>query len=63
MRALLQRAIRSQVYPITGAISQGPFVSPLRADDLRDLGVTHVLNVSECASDLPCGVGGFREVA
>jgi hypothetical protein len=29
---------------------------------LLDIGVTHILNVSECASELACGEGGFREV-
>lgn len=47
---------------ITQVLSIGPFVSPERVELLRASGVTHVLNVSDAASEVTAGGGSFREV-
>jgi protein-tyrosine phosphatase len=58
-----QQALRTQVFPITRAILQGPFAVKARADDLRAAGVTHVLNVGEAPSVLQAVDGPFHEIA
>jgi protein-tyrosine phosphatase len=58
-----RQLLRTQVYPVTRGICVGPFASRPRQADLRECGVTHVLNVSESPS-LPVEEGaGFIEVA
>lgn len=44
---------------ITKALSVGPFASPERAKDLLEVGVTHVLNVSDGPSAVGTGAGSF----
>lgn len=62
-RPTFRELMRTQIFPITRGISQGPFASPPRSDDLLAAGVTHILNVGESPSVLRAGEGSFREVA
>jgi protein-tyrosine phosphatase len=50
------------MFRITQCLSVGPFASSERAGKLRAAGVTHVLNVSDAASELSAA-DGFAEVA
>jgi protein-tyrosine phosphatase len=50
------------VFRITQCLSVGPFASPQRAGQLLGAGVTHVLNVSDVASEVS-PAHGFAEVA
>jgi hypothetical protein len=51
------------MYRVTRVLSVGPFASPDRAKTLRAAGVTHVLNVSDAASQINSVDYGFRRVA
>ena len=50
------------MFRITQCLSLGPFASPERAESLLAAGVTHVLNVSDKASEVTKG-SGFSGVA
>lgn len=50
------------MYRITRVLSVGRFATPERAVELRAAGVTHVLNVSDSASEVGAATGGFRAV-
>jgi protein-tyrosine phosphatase len=50
------------MYRITRVLSVGPFASADRADELLAAGVTHVLNVSDAASEIISSETGFKEV-
>jgi protein-tyrosine phosphatase len=51
------------MYRITRVLSVGPFASPERAEKLLAAGVTHVLNVSDAASEIIAPETGLKEVA
>ncbi|HJZ56334.1 MAG TPA: hypothetical protein VKE74_15315 [Gemmataceae bacterium] len=51
------------MYRITQVLSFGPFASSERAEMLLAAGVTHVLNVSDAASEVKSGKGSFAGVA
>lgn len=51
------------MYRITKVLSVGPFASPERAEMLLAAGVTHVLNVSDAASEVLASPHGFKDVA
>src|SRR5262245_16367456 len=51
------------MYRITRVLSIGPFASPERAEQLRAAGVTHVLNVSDAASEISASESGCKNVA
>ncbi len=50
------------MYRITECLSVGPFALPERAEKLRAMGVTHVLNVSDVQNQIS-SADGFAEVA
>jgi hypothetical protein len=51
------------MFRITECLSVGPFASAQRAEKLLAAGVTHVLNVSDGASEIGASEHGFRGVA
>jgi protein-tyrosine phosphatase len=51
------------MYRVTRVLSVGPFASPERAETLLAAGVTHVLNVSDAASEIISSERGFKGVA
>ena len=51
------------MFRVTRVLSVGPFASPERVEALRAAGVTHVLNVSDSASQILAPECGFRSVA
>lgn len=50
------------MYRITRVLSVGRFATPERAEELRAIGVTHILNVSSGPSQVAASENGFREV-
>jgi protein-tyrosine phosphatase len=50
------------MYRITRVLSIGRFATPERTEDLRAVGVTHILNVSESPSAVRASSDGFRAV-
>lgn len=55
-------AFAHRVYPVTRRIAIGQFATPQRAQYLRKIGVTHILNVGEAASVVSAKTEGFSEV-
>lgn len=51
------------MYRITQVLSVGRFATPERAEILRAMRVTHILNVSSGPSQVSAADGGFHEVA
>jgi protein-tyrosine phosphatase len=51
------------MYRITQVLSVGPFASPERAELLRAAGVTHILNVSDFASEITAAESGFKQIS
>lgn len=51
------------MYRITRVLSIGPFASPERVETLLAAGVTHLLNVSDAASEIIASENGFKKVA
>jgi hypothetical protein len=51
------------MHRITQVLSVGPFASAQRAEQLLAAGVTHLLNVSDSASEIVAAEVGFREIA
>lgn len=54
--------LQYQISAITKRLFLGPFLTPSRAAYLRELGVTHVLNVCEAPSIVSDGDGDFCEI-
>lgn len=54
--------LNHQVSAITKRLFLGPFLTPARAEYLRELGITHVLNVGEAPSVITCAEAGFTEM-
>lgn len=54
--------LNHQVSAVTERLLVGPFLVPARASYLRELGVTHVLNVGEAPSFLSPADTGFLEI-
>ncbi len=50
------------IFAITKCLWLGPFASPQRLVQLREAGITHVLNVSEAPSVLIAGQSGLADV-
>jgi protein-tyrosine phosphatase len=50
------------IFPITKCLWLGPFASPQRLAQLRNAGITHVLNVSEAPSVLTVSQSGLAEI-
>jgi hypothetical protein len=54
--------LKHQVCAITKRLFLGPFLTPVRAAYLRELGVTHALNVGEASSVVTPASCGFAQV-
>lgn len=50
------------IFQITRCLWLGPFASPQRINQLREVGITHVLNVSEAPSVLTCESAGLTDI-
>ena len=50
------------IFRITKCLWLGPFASPPRLPQLREAGITHVLNVSEAPSVLTIGQSGLADI-
>lgn len=55
-------AMLTPIFQITRCLWLGPFASPQRLAQLREAGITHVLNVSDAPSVLTAGESGLADI-
>ncbi|RCS44675.1 hypothetical protein DTL42_17280 [Bremerella cremea] len=62
MHPKLMEALQQGVYPITTRIAIGRFATPERVAYLQEMGITHILNVSDAESLATVRAAGFTQV-